>query len=81
MVFGIRLLRVFMGHILMDGTATWWLDGHIGVLGRLLLKFSRNPLLSAWWWGMGREFVFGKIFGGVSKLCALDLLIFIELFL
>ena len=74
MVFGIRLLRVFMGHILIDGTPTWWLDGHIDVLGRLLLKFSRiSP--------MGREFVFGKIFGGVTKLCALNLLVFVELFM
>ena len=32
MVFGIRLLRVFMGYILMDGTPTWWLDGHTDVL-------------------------------------------------
>ncbi|RVW92960.1 Transposon TX1 uncharacterized 149 kDa protein [Vitis vinifera] len=40
-VFGIRLLRVYMGHILMDGTPTWWLDGHTDVHGRLLLKFSR----------------------------------------
>ncbi|RVX15851.1 Tetratricopeptide repeat protein SKI3 [Vitis vinifera] len=40
-VFGIRLLRVYMGHILMDGMPTWWLDGHTDVLGRLLLKFSR----------------------------------------
>ena len=47
-VFGIRLLRIYMGHILMDGTPTWWLDGHTDVLGRLLLKFSRSfPLLSA----------------------------------
>ena len=73
MVFGIRLLRVFMGYILMDGTPTWWIDGHIDVLGRLLLKFSRiSPILSAQWWGMGREFVFGKIFGGsnfVLSIC------------
>ena len=68
-----------MGHILMDGMPTWWLDGHTDVLGRLLLKFF--PLLFAWWWAMGREFVFGKIFGGVTKLCALNLLIFTELFL
>ena len=40
-VFGIRLLRVFMGYILMDVTSTWWLDGHTDVLGRLLHKFSR----------------------------------------
>ena len=47
-VFGIRLLQVFMGHILMDGTPTWWLDGHTDVLGRLLFKFSRiSPFLSA----------------------------------
>ena len=26
MVFGIRLLRVYMGHILMDGTPTRWLE-------------------------------------------------------
>ncbi|RVW29636.1 hypothetical protein CK203_100953 [Vitis vinifera] len=37
-VFGIRLLRVYMGHILMDETPTRWLDGHTDVLGRLLLK-------------------------------------------
>ncbi|RVW39478.1 DNA damage-binding protein 1a [Vitis vinifera] len=42
-VFGeSRLLRVFMGHILMDGTLTWWLDGHTDVLGRLLLKFFQD---------------------------------------
>ncbi|RVX09357.1 hypothetical protein CK203_015265 [Vitis vinifera] len=41
MVFGIRLLQVYMRHILIDGTPTWWLDGHTDVLGRLLLKFSR----------------------------------------
>ena len=47
-VFGIRLLRIYMGHILMDETPTWWLDGLTDVLGRLLLKFSRSsPLLSA----------------------------------
>ena len=66
----------------MDGTPTWWLDGHTDVLRSLLLKFSKiSPLLSAKWWGMGREFIFGKIFGGVNKLCALNLLVFIELFL
>ena len=31
--------------------------------------------------GMGREFVFRKIIGGVTKLCTLNLLVFIELFL
>ncbi|RVW30367.1 La-related protein 1A [Vitis vinifera] len=45
-VFGIRLLRVYMGHILMDETPTWWLNGHIDVLGRLLLNFPvSNPIL------------------------------------
>ncbi|RVX00013.1 putative ribonuclease H protein [Vitis vinifera] len=43
-----KLLRVFMRHILMDGTPTWWLDSHTDVLGRLLLKFSKiSPILSA----------------------------------
>ena len=47
MVFGIRLLRVFMGHTLMDGTPTWWLDDHTDILGRLLLKLSRiSPIFS-----------------------------------
>ena len=47
MVFGIRLLQIFMGNILMDGKPTWWLDGHIDVLGRLLLKFSKiSPHIS-----------------------------------
>ena len=48
MVFGIRLLQVFTGHILMDETPTWWLDDHTDILGRLLLKFFKiSPLLSA----------------------------------
>ena len=39
MVFGIKLLQVFIRHILMDEMSTWWLDGHTDVLGRLLYKF------------------------------------------
>ena len=39
MVFGIKLLQVFIRHILMDEMSTWWLDGHKDVLGRLLHKF------------------------------------------
>ena len=27
-----------MGHILVDGMSTFWLDGHTDVLGRLLHK-------------------------------------------
>ena len=38
MVCGIKRSRAFMGHILMDGTPTLWLNGHIHVFGRLLLK-------------------------------------------
>ena len=30
-----------MGYILMDGMPILWLDGHINVLGRLLLKSFR----------------------------------------
>ena len=41
MSFGIRLFRVFMGHIQMDGMSTLWSDGHIGVLGRPWHKFSK----------------------------------------
>ena len=33
------------------------------------------------WWAMGREFGFGKIFGGETKLCVLNLLISTELFM
>ncbi|RVW97046.1 hypothetical protein CK203_032332 [Vitis vinifera] len=33
-----KVIGVYMGHILMDGMPTWWLDGHTDVLGRLLLK-------------------------------------------
>ena len=43
-VFGIKLLRAFMGHILMDGMTTLWLDGHTDVLGRLLHKAFKNLL-------------------------------------
>ena len=42
MVYGIRLLQAFMGHILMDEMPIWWFDGHIDVLGRLLHKFLRT---------------------------------------
>ncbi|RVX06522.1 Protein SWEETIE [Vitis vinifera] len=29
-----KVIASIMGHILMDGTPTWWLDGHTDVLGR-----------------------------------------------
>ena len=70
MVFGIRLLRVFMGHILIDGTPTWWLDGHTNVLGRLLHKsFRILPHILALWWGMERKSVSRKIYDGVVNFC------------
>ena len=81
-VFGIRLLRVSMGHILMDETPTWWLNGHTVVIGRLLHKFFRiSPHISVLWWGMGRISIFRKIYRGVTNLCAHNSLVFIRLFL
>ena len=81
-VFGIRLLRVSMGHILKDKMPTWWLDGRTDVFGRPLHKFFRISLhILVLWWGMGREPVFGKIFDGVINLCAHFSLVYIELFL
>ncbi|RVW42695.1 Nuclear pore complex protein NUP160 [Vitis vinifera] len=64
-VFGIRLLRVYMGHILMDGTPTWWLDGHTGVHGRLLLKFSRSR---AWSLSLSGLFSVKFFFLALSKV-------------
>lgn len=56
-----------MGHIVMDETPTFWLDGHTNVLERLLHKsFTNLPHIPALWWGMGREFSYGKIYGGKS---------------
>ncbi|RVW17381.1 LINE-1 retrotransposable element ORF2 protein [Vitis vinifera] len=70
-VFGIRLLRVYMGHILMDGTPTWWLDGLTDVLGRLLLKFSRSspfcPPSGGQW---GENSVLGRFWWGNQTLCS-----------
>ncbi|RVW34016.1 putative ribonuclease H protein [Vitis vinifera] len=37
-----EVIASIYGHILMDGTPTWWLDGLTDVLGRLLLKFSKS---------------------------------------
>ena len=71
-----------MGTILMDETLIWWLDAHTDVLGRLLHKFFRiSPHISILWWEMGRKFIFGKIFGGVTNLCAHISLVFIKLFM
>ena len=75
-----KLFRAFMQHILMDGITTFWLDGYIDVLWRLLHKFFKTfPHTPALWWGMGRESDFGKIYGGEINLCVHNFQVFIEL--
>ena len=69
-----------MEHILMDGTPTFWLDGHIGALGRLLHKFFKAFLhILALWWVIWREFISRKICGGEINHCVLNFKVFIEL--
>ena len=54
----------------MDETSTFWLNGHIDVLGRLLHNSFRNlPHTPTLWWGMVRESSFGKIYGRKVNLC------------
>ena len=51
-----------MTHILMDGTPTFWLDGHMDVLRRLLYKsFKFLSHTSALWWGMGENPILGRL--------------------
>ena len=58
-----------MGHILMDEMPICWLDGRTDVLRRLFHKFFRTfPHTSVLWWGIGRAFGFGKIYGGEINL-------------
>ncbi|RVX12962.1 Callose synthase 9 [Vitis vinifera] len=79
-VYGIRLLRAFLGHILMDEVPTFWLDGHKDVLGRLLHKsFRIIPHAPALWWGARREYDFGKIIDGDINLCLHNFQVSIEL--
>ena len=81
MVFDIKLLRVFMGHILMDEMSTFWLHGHTDVLGRLLHKsFRILPHILALWWGMERKSVSRKIYDGVVNFCVPNFQNSIELF-
>ena len=70
MIFGIRLFQAFIRHILMDGTSTFQLGGHIDVLGKLLHKYFRTfPCILTLWWGMGRESVFKKFYDEEINLC------------
>ena len=69
-----------MGHILMDGISTCWLDGHIDVPGRLLNKFFRIfPHTSVRWWGMGREPDSRKIYGEDINLCVHKFQVYMQL--
>ena len=65
-----------------NGTLTFWLDGHMDVLGRPLHKFSKTFLHTfALWWvmGDGSEFVYEKICGGEINHCVHNFQVFIEL--
>ena len=64
----------------MDGTPTFQLGGHTNDPRRLLHKcFKTFPCIFALWWGMGRESIFGKIYGGEINLCVHNFWVFIEL--
>ena len=52
-----------MGHILMDGMTTLWLDGRTDVLGRLLHKAFKNLLCDGEW---GENPVLGRFMVGKS---------------
>ncbi|RVW77727.1 Transposon TX1 uncharacterized 149 kDa protein [Vitis vinifera] len=69
-VFGIRLLRVYMGHILMDGTPTRWLDGHKMSLEGYCSSFPEFPFCPPSGGQWGENSVLEDLWWGNQTLCS-----------